>query len=732
MQHRPENLAASSAGETVELRVHGVGGASPEELLGVPLTERVAGDPAAGFFRPWFDPDRRPTDPVLEGYSWGGLTSASRLRSLWVLLSPFALANLAGWMLRHGGQATDVDGRSRNSLESIAAGVIRVYGVVLTVAVLAFVGVGTIDLVSYQCGAHPTCPGGRWWLSPWDNSVVGGHTGRALAVGAGVAAVVALGLAGLTRLSQAAIHDRTRVDYHGRDDPVFELNLNHWRLWTSPHVAHRLGLTHTAAALWAVGVTAAATAVESGVVDSGVWVRVGWAGLAVTTLAAARLDRVPSVVHLTLAVMSGAYVVGVVVTAWTGTDAPAVPGPAPGATAVPALLLPVYPALALGAGAAALVLWRRHRESPLRVALVAPALLLFASGIVNAFGSGLLIRLADLIGTPVAASGYPVSEPVTQPPIVYADAISDTAVITVLTLIVLVAAVGVVWVRAGVGPDCEELAARYADRGGLDCTDPADRRWGRRVGQAEAVARLTDHAAVVVGSVTLIVLVGTAVAVLATRDPAGMRLGEWANVLAGPASLVLGLIPLVAVYGIARLYRSPAARRLVGSVWDVATFWPRWFHPWSPPAYGERAVPQLGDRLTVLTGNGPVVVSAHSQGSVLAVATLCLADPSVLARTALLTHGSPLTRLYARYFPEYFTESLYSDLAGRLHGWINLWRPTDYIGGPVVAAGVDDHRVFDPPSTRPPSLGEARPRPFRHSAYDRTAEYQAARASLLI
>ncbi|MGA7272659.1 MAG: hypothetical protein WB239_16415, partial [Acidimicrobiia bacterium] len=83
-------------GETIELRVHGVGGASPEELLDVPVTERVAGDPAAGFFRPWPDVGRR---PLLEGYSWGGLTSAARLRALWVLLTPFALANLAGWMV---------------------------------------------------------------------------------------------------------------------------------------------------------------------------------------------------------------------------------------------------------------------------------------------------------------------------------------------------------------------------------------------------------------------------------------------------------------------------------------------------------------------------------------------------------------------------------------------------------------------------------------------------------
>ncbi|MGH8910865.1 MAG: hypothetical protein ACRDVD_00005, partial [Acidimicrobiia bacterium] len=160
------------------------------------------------------------------------------------------------------------------------------------------------------------------------------------------------------------------------------------------------------------------------------------------------------------------------------------------------------------------------------------------------------------------------------------------------------------------------------------------------------------------------------------------------------------------------------------------TFWPRWFHPWSPPAYGERAVPQLGDRLTVLTNTGEVVVSAHSQGSVLAVATALLADAPVMDRTSFLTHGSPLTRLYARYFPEYCTQRLYTSVAARSQGWINLWRPTDYIGGAIEADGVDDRQVFDPPSTQPPALGEARPRPSRHSDYDRTAEYRQALADL--
>jgi hypothetical protein len=236
---------------------------------------------------------------------------------------------------------------------------------------------------------------------------------------------------------------------------------------------------------------------------------------------------------------------------------------------------------------------------------------------------------------------------------------------------------------------------------------------------------------VVTGSVTAVVLIGLAAATLTSDDPRGLGLGAWAEPLAPPASVVLGAIPVVAVIGISRLYRSRSVRRLVGILWDVATFWPRWFHPWSPPSYGERAVPQLGHRFVSLAAGAGAVVSAHSQGSVLAVATLSLAEPGVRGRMALLTHGSPLSRLYARYFPEYLDRELFTRLAGELRGWTSLWRPTDFIGGRIGARGVVDRQVFDPPSSRSAAPGEPRPVPLRHSHYDRTDEYRAALSELL-
>src|SRR5260370_7027450 len=67
----------------------------------------------------------------------------------------------------------------------------------------------------------------------------------------------------------------------------------------------------------------------------------------------------------------------------------------------------------------------------------------------------------------------------------------------------------------------------------------------------------------------------------------------------------------------------PTKRRTIGVLGDVGTFWPRSYHPLSPPCYSERAVPELQRRMWWLhdTG-GRVVLIAHSQGAMLATAAL--------------------------------------------------------------------------------------------------------------
>src|SRR6476659_620856 len=120
-------LPDGSRGNVVELGVHGVSGTPPEELLDRQLVRQVAGDKTAGFYRPrlreeWRDrPSNDPaTDsepysiaaeaippPLLEGYSWGGLTSGSPSRALWLILLPFTLINVAPRMRPVPGASPD-------------------------------------------------------------------------------------------------------------------------------------------------------------------------------------------------------------------------------------------------------------------------------------------------------------------------------------------------------------------------------------------------------------------------------------------------------------------------------------------------------------------------------------------------------------------------------------------------------------------------------------------------
>jgi hypothetical protein len=94
--------------------------------------------------------------------------------------------------------------------------------------------------------------------------------------------------------------------------------------------------------------------------------------------------------------------------------------------------------------------------------------------------------------------------------------------------------------------------------------------------------------------------------------------------------------------------------RGIGILWDVMTFWPRANHPFTPPCYGEWAVPQLVGQLEDLQQRHspiPVVLAAHSRASIIAAAALLYPNTGEVKQVALMTFGSPLRRLYAKNFP---------------------------------------------------------------------------------
>lgn len=207
--------------------------------------------------------------------------------------------------------------------------------------------------------------------------------------------------------------------------------------------------------------------------------------------------------------------------------------------------------------------------------------------------------------------------------------------------------------------------------------------------------------------------------------------------------------------------RSEATRKAVGILWDLTTFWPRAAHPLSPPCYAERVVPELTTRIrwALEDPRATVVVSGHSQGSLIAAATLIRLETHELERATLVTYGSQLRALYGRIFPGVLGPDVLGnrrtgpapkfddpipdapasldeihvappgrdpktlwDLLGE-DSWFNLFRRADPLGWRVFSDRDSDHdlRVLEVPPER---AGDPGPTVATHSAYQHTLQYR--------
>ena len=140
-------------------------------------------------------------------------------------------------------------------------------------------------------------------------------------------------------------------------------------------------------------------------------------------------------------------------------------------------------------------------------------------------------------------------------------------------------------------------------------------KWQRQIARVQFLARAPHDAiwllwVIIVGQLVMAVCV--------------WQLGLQAPPLVQKVGIALAglVLPALAAYLYAA-WSNPAKRRTIGVLWDVGTFWPRSYHPLCPPCYAERAVPDLQRRMWWLHDNdGRVMLVAHSQGTVLAVAAL--------------------------------------------------------------------------------------------------------------
>lgn len=201
----------------------------------------------------------------------------------------------------------------------------------------------------------------------------------------------------------------------------------------------------------------------------------------------------------------------------------------------------------------------------------------------------------------------------------------------------------------------------------------------------------------------------------------GVKPHQWSPV---DGLVDVGMLMLAAGGGLFVLLSAGGAlvggARPLGLVWDLLCFLPRTGHPLAPPCYAERVVPELIGRCNTWLDehpNGSVVLSAHSLGSVLAVAVIMSDDLHDANRISLLSYGTQLRAYFSRIFPELLgpdvlgvpgclgsslvtadpwrreEESItrFLPLEGSLSDrlamglrWRSLWRRTDYLGFPAV------------------------------------------------
>ncbi|CAM5430330.1 hypothetical protein [Leifsonia shinshuensis] len=198
----------------------------------------------------------------------------------------------------------------------------------------------------------------------------------------------------------------------------------------------------------------------------------------------------------------------------------------------------------------------------------------------------------------------------------------------------------------------------------------------------------------------------------------------------------LGLISVAAVVTIAENALT-TKERPIGVMWDLMCFLPRAGHPFGPPCYAERVIPELRDRivawleadiakdagsvqdrrtaeqrardeLRALTTwqRRKVVFSAHSLGAVLAVSTIFTLGADTtdgLKNVGLLTYGTQLRAYFGRFFPELFGPAALGTLPSRAP---SLWQ-----ADPWLRQVVEDHATpgsggRDPVDRDKPTLRE--------------------------
>jgi hypothetical protein len=762
----------AATGTVVELRVHGVSGTPPEALLSCPteFLDEVAGDKSAGFYRrqQWIEDatsgPRGGWRKILEAYSWGGLTSGPASRAVWLLFLPFIFINLAHWMLP---PAT-----KQRFAAAVSVGLLRLIALSLTLTLMLAAAVAVMDVMVWQCMGLDYCGSTLGPLS----FMVSAPRGVQVALSAVPLVVV---IAVLWRLGRenirvvgrppnpAVMSDEVPLEsdtFWCIDPSVLRLRACHVMAWTAGLGALTLAVPVRYAATPGVHAVGIGLLAANGVVLAIAVLTTAWNRA--TARGGVGADWLTRPLLLLRWVSLGLLIASLVWVATAHVAYPPAPTHFPGLRGAVYVLLGTQIVLLTGLFAFTALSVRGRRMAPsgeqgdgYRPTLggfTAPFVALIGWLIGGGVSVGVGLWTAQVLGNAVLSTAAARSEISSRTATLAGDTASFAdktaalnadaplivpppyfwAAVAIVVLIVAAMVTGVcVWWWITRRRARAELRSVLADYPGTDDTNGR----AKQVATSRAWASLTDLGAPIAAGLALFtVAVMLALATWYLSDSGGFgSLPKYSPALTNASVFITVSLATALVLLAVQAYRDRQLRRVVAVLWDVITFWPRANHPLTPPCYAERTVPELLDRLRALTAAGDtrVLLAAHSQGAVIAAATLLQDDESTAHRIALLTFGSPLRRLYARNFPAYFGTGALPRLRQRQRlQWINLWARTDPIGSWVnddldrslqEALEEVDCRLLDVESLTPRADG-AYPPICGHSGFWTRPEYRDA------
>lgn len=703
-----------------ELRVHGMSGTPPRDLLYSDPVSYDRSDPYAQIYES--NRDGR----EVKAFHWGSLTSGSRSTAFWLLLTPFMLANLAGWMA---------------STKPRVQAFIRLTGLFLTALLVAQLAVVLISQV---------------------NEITEGQSYHAVAVAGGAGALALLFLAILWRLSaQSLLEPMTTTDKFrllfaigekGLEppgpgeaerrlqirDPAPGATLSDPGMWIRQPVLDRMRRQHLAA-----GILVIALALELGLG--------GWLVLGITLVIAALVVLDTALIASssrpadTVRLLSGANVhlafglLAVSIIRVFGRDLPGGIWPH-----IHELIL--YIAILAGAASAGTLLTQilskhgkwQHSFLPLSALAIAASIGGALGVAASLFAELASYRFLDELNPYQVGESFAIAKTGIM---VNGGAWTVESMFAFFMALVGFAALaawrgdtklpprrqGREWallrcvtskaafVFGGTGVIAAVLAlpAVY-----ISCFSGNSRGCDPTLLEPSAIDDVLPRIA---GVIALFLIVTLTYAVFRSSKPLSLLVPSIGLLLVWLVfdrrfneSLVwtvpiidlpvrpfqfLDLSVVLIVFGISFFivrsivggFGDPEKRRKVGMLWDTGSFWPRWFHPLAPPSYSPYAVKKLQEALRTERHE---ILAAHSQGSV--ISCVALSQPDSPLPRAFVTYGSPLGILYDQLFPFAGVRPLVSRVDarwGETSHWVNLWRDTDPLGGDAVPCIGGNHPI---------------------------------------